>query len=154
MSDVPTILSLASRRNEENAASLPRTFRHEWKLADDDDWNEHLKYHNHLPAPLAEGDLVLSTGVVDPVGNERTNGVEQLPERHDFATDFGWCDFSNVNRTSGKGDTLTDSDQNSSEDEDTQSVVRCESLHKGGDDRDQTSYSHSSSPFENCQPLF
>jgi hypothetical protein len=77
-----------------------RGFWDEWKLSKDNDWNEHLEYDDHLPVPISEGSRVLATSIVDPVCNEGTNGVEELPEGHDLASDFRRCNLANVDGSS------------------------------------------------------
>jgi len=75
-------------------------FWEEWKLSKDDDWDQHLEYNDHLPVPISELSRVLATSIVDPVCDEGTNGVEELPERHDRASDFWRCNLTDIDGSS------------------------------------------------------
>jgi hypothetical protein len=44
---------------------------------------------------------VLCATVVNPEANERSNGVEHLPEGHDFSTNLWWRQLTNIDRTGG-----------------------------------------------------
>ena len=77
-----------------------RGFRQERQLGNDDKRNKHLKNYNHLPVPIPEGSLVLSTSIGNPICNKSTDGIEKLPERHHHAANFRRRHLANVDRAS------------------------------------------------------
>ena len=91
---------------------------------------------------------MLSAGIVDPVSDEGTDRVEELPEGHDLATDLRRRNFSNVNGSRSESNALTNTDQDSAKDKDTELVVRCEGLDDGSDNGDEASDAHSCSTSE------
>lgn len=64
---------------------------------DDDDRDEHLKYHDQLPVPFAQGFRVPRCSVIDPEADERPDRVKELPKGHDLAADFGRSKLADVN---------------------------------------------------------
>lgn len=79
-----------------------RSLGNEGEEDNDDDGDEHLEDDDELPVPVAKHlDVIGETGgVCDPVGNEGSDRVEELPEAHDLATNLRRCELSNIDRTS------------------------------------------------------
>lgn len=121
--------------------------------AHDQDWNKHLEDDNKFPIPLSELLDVLASGVCNPEADEGTDGVEELPEGHDETTNLGWCHFTNVDWSSSESNTLTETNDHTTTDEDTEIVARSEGLHESGDDGEECTDEHSNSSTESISLL-
>lgn len=64
-----------------------------------------------LPVPLSKGLRVLGTAIVDPIGNERADRIEHLPEGHDLAADLDWSQLADVDGASSQSQALPDTDE-------------------------------------------
>lgn len=115
---------------------------------DDEERSEELKDDDSPPVPLTQVGLVLGACVVDPVGNEGTDRVESLPERHDGATNIGGGEFANVDGAGGQSNALADTDKETASEEDTELASRGEGLHKGSDDDEHGANSHANTTTE------
>lgn len=60
----------------------------EWEHDDYEYGNHDLKDDDHAPVPLAERFAIFSAGIVDPIGDKGTDGVEHLPKGHDRASNM------------------------------------------------------------------
>jgi len=85
---------------------------------------------------------------VTHVGNKGSDGVERLPEGHDSTTDVGRGEFTNVDGTRSQSNTLANTDEETTNQEDDELVVRRECLHECSDNDEATTDAHAGTTTE------
>lgn len=78
----------------------------------------------------------------NPVGDEAADAVEHLPAGHDVAADLRGSNLADVHGAGGEGHALSETDDDTTGDEDSELVVRGEGLHEGCDDGDEAADGH------------
>lgn len=78
----------------------------------------------------------------NPVGDEAADAVEHLPAGHDVATDLRGRNLADVDGAGGESHALSETNDDTTGDEDSDLVVRGEGLHKGRDDGDEAADGH------------
>ncbi|KAI6761660.1 hypothetical protein HG531_002213 [Fusarium graminearum] len=110
----------------------------DFALLDEETGDENLEDNNHAPVPLSELLTVLSASIVDPVGDEGTDRVEELPEGHDLTSNLSGRDFTDVDST------LSNTNEDTAEDEDSKLTLRGKGLDDSCNNGDDASNSHTS----------